>query len=215
MPKLKPDTQRARREHILNSAEKCFARSGFHATSMQDICREGGLSPGALYLYFSSKEALIEGICERDRNEFQKRFSQLAESSDFFSALATLAENYFVHDGRDRSLICMEIGLESTRNPRVGKIHQSVDNYVRLSFEKLFQRMISEGRILPEHDAATLAEILVLLGDGMFWRRGVDPKFQTKATLKSVIKVIRQLLNPIEHIAQNKNSHPLMESRRL
>ncbi|MFM7084493.1 MAG: TetR/AcrR family transcriptional regulator [Hyphomicrobium sp.] len=214
MPKLKPDTQRARKEHILDSAERCFARSGFHATSMHDICREGSISPGALYVYFPSKEALIEGICERDRNEFQKRFSNLAEAPDFFTALGILAESYFLHDPRDRSILCMEIGLESTRNPRVGKIHQSVDNYVRLSFESLFQTMIDEGRIFPQHDAATLARILVLLGDGMFWRKGVDPKFQTKATLKSVIEVIRQLLNPFQHSAQNKKIRPIMETRR-
>lgn len=214
MPKLKPDTQRARKEHILDSAERCFARSGFHATTMQDICREGALSPGALYVYFSSKEALIEGICERDRNEFQKRFSKLAESTDFFGALTSLAESYFLNDARDRSLLCMEIGLESTRNPRVGKIHQSVDNYIRFSFEKLFQTMIDEGRIFPEHDATTLASILVLLGDGMFWRRGVDPKFQTKTTLKSVIEVIRQLLNPMEHNRRNKSMRLTVETRR-
>ena len=63
MPKLKPDTQRARREHILDAAEHCFARAGFHRTTMQDICKEAGVSPGALYVYFDSKEALIAGIC--------------------------------------------------------------------------------------------------------------------------------------------------------
>lgn len=214
MPKLKPDTQRARREHILNSAERCFARSGFHATSMQHICREGAISPGALYLYFSSKEALIEGICERNRLEFQTRFTKLAEAPDFFEALAKLAESYFIHDARDRSLLCMEIGLESTRNARVGNIHQTVDNFVRISFEKLFQKMIDDGLIFPEHDSATLARIVVLLGDGLFWRRGVDPKFQTEPMLKSVIEVIRQLLNPIQYIQKNKRMRSLMETHK-
>lgn len=73
MPKLKPDTQRARREHILDAAGACFARQGFHRTTIQDICREAVLSPGALYIYFDSKEALIAGLCERDRNEFAQR----------------------------------------------------------------------------------------------------------------------------------------------
>ena len=78
MPKLKPDTQRARREHILDAAEHCFANSGFHRCTMQDICREAGVSPGALYVYFSSKEALIAGIAERDRADFAARFDALA-----------------------------------------------------------------------------------------------------------------------------------------
>lgn len=211
MPKLKPDTQRARKEHILDSAEKCFARRGFHATSMQDICREAKISPGALYLYFSSKDALIEGICERDRREFQKRFSELAHAPDFFSALWTLGESYFVKDARDRCVMCMEIGLESTRNTRIGKIHQSVDSYVCESFENLFQNMIDERQILPDHDAATLARIVVLLADGMFWRRGADPKFQSRATLENVIDVIRTLLNPKGRPSQNKAQRASLE----
>ena len=56
MPKLKPDTQRARREHILDAAEVCFARAGFHRTTMQDICKEALISPGALYVYFTSRK---------------------------------------------------------------------------------------------------------------------------------------------------------------
>ena len=78
MPKLKPDTQRARRQHILDAAERCFGRDGFHRTTMHDICREAGVSPGALYVYFDSKEALIAGIAERDRAEFAERFDSLA-----------------------------------------------------------------------------------------------------------------------------------------
>ena len=56
----------------------CFARSGFHRTTMQDICKEALISPGALYVYFSSKEDLIAGITERDRAEFAERFAELA-----------------------------------------------------------------------------------------------------------------------------------------
>ena len=77
MPKLKPDTQRARREHILDAAEQCFARAGFHATTMQDICKEAAVSPGALYVYFGSKEDLIAGLCERDRAELAERLDRL------------------------------------------------------------------------------------------------------------------------------------------
>ena len=67
MPRLKPETQAARRAHILDAAERCFARTGFHATTMNDICREAVVSAGALYIYFASKEELIAGLCERER----------------------------------------------------------------------------------------------------------------------------------------------------
>src|SRR5690606_27390679 len=61
MAKLSPETLRERSDHILDAAGRCFARAGFHRTTMQDICREAAVSPGALYIYFNSKEALIAG----------------------------------------------------------------------------------------------------------------------------------------------------------
>src|SRR5512139_2785064 len=124
MPKLKPDTQRARRENILDAAERRFARAGFHATSMQDICREARVSPGALYVYFASKEELIAGLAERNRLDFQARFAELAEATDFFKALEAIGKAYFVEDEAYRRLICIETGLESTRSVRVGEIYR-------------------------------------------------------------------------------------------
>ncbi|MCQ3943528.1 MAG: TetR family transcriptional regulator, partial [Alphaproteobacteria bacterium] len=38
-----------RRDEILNAARQCFARTGFHQTSMQEICAAAGMSPGNLY----------------------------------------------------------------------------------------------------------------------------------------------------------------------
>src|SRR5262247_2657327 len=108
MPKLKPEVQHQRREHILDAAERCFARAGFHRTTMQDICKEARVSPGALYVYFDSKEALIAGICERDRAEFAERLAGVAEAPDFLAALKELGEHYFVHEPAASQLMCIE-----------------------------------------------------------------------------------------------------------
>src|SRR6476646_4204190 len=53
-----------RRSEILSAAQTCFARAGFHQTSMQEICAEAGMSPGNLYRYFRSNEDIIAGIAE-------------------------------------------------------------------------------------------------------------------------------------------------------
>lgn len=206
MPKLKPDTQRARREHILDAAERCFSRAGFHATSMQDICREASVSPGALYVYFASKEALIAGISERDRQEFQMRFEQLASTPDFFEALKKISDSYFTEDPPYRRLMCVEIGLESTRNPQVGEIHRAVDDYVHSAFENLFQKMIDEGRIAPDLDAPALAGLFMVIGDGLFWRRAIDPNFDAEKTLPGAIALVRQLLKPVEANTDARNA---------
>ncbi len=50
MPRVTLEHTAARRIQILEAARVCFIRDGFHATSMQDIQRESGLSAGAIYL---------------------------------------------------------------------------------------------------------------------------------------------------------------------
>src|SRR3954467_3629050 len=62
MPKVTEEHVDARRRQILSGALRCFAREGFYRTTMQDIFREAGLSPGAVYSYFKGKDELIAAI---------------------------------------------------------------------------------------------------------------------------------------------------------
>jgi len=206
MPKLKPNVQRARREHILDAAEQCFGRAGFHRTTMHDICREAAVSPGALYVYFDSKEALIAGISERDRAKFADRFDQLASAPDFMKAHKALGEEYFLEEPAHSNRRCIEIGLESTRNPRVGEIFQRFDRYIADSFEKLFRKMQAEGRIAPALDIPTVTRAFIIVCDGMFWRRAVDRSFDPLAAMPAVLQLIRALLNPFPPSAGDNNS---------
>ena len=66
MPKVSQQHRDARREQILAAARRCFLRDGFHATSMQDLFAESGLSSGAVYSYFASKDDVIEAIAEEN-----------------------------------------------------------------------------------------------------------------------------------------------------
>lgn len=196
MPKLKPDTQRARREHILDAAERCFAKTGFHRTTMQDICAEASVSPGALYVYFSSKEDLIAGITERDRTKLAGEFAELAKAPDLMAALAGLGEHYTVEQPRYKTILCIEMGCEATRNPVVGEIYRSVDNFCLESFKQLFARARDEGKIAPEMDTDTLVQMISVIGDGLFWRRAVDPDFDAAKLMPAVIGLVSTLVNP-------------------
>ena len=197
MPKLKPATQAARRDHILDAAHACFARGGFHATTMQDICKEAAVSPGALYVYFDSKEALIAGLCERDRAELAQRLEKLAGARDFMKALEAIGETYFVDDPVAKQRFVVEMGVESTRNPRVAEIFLGVDKFCRQGFEDLFRRLAAEGRIAPKIDIATLSEVFHVIGDGLFWRRAIMPGYDVRTVLPAVIDIIGSLVNPV------------------
>lgn len=55
----KPDVSAERKQQIFQAAMTCFARKGYHLTTMDDIAAESGLSKGALYWYFESKKELF------------------------------------------------------------------------------------------------------------------------------------------------------------
>jgi AcrR family transcriptional regulator len=62
VPRVSEEYLEQRRREILAAAQRCFARKGFHETSLQDIFRESGLSAGAVYRYFKSKDDLVQAI---------------------------------------------------------------------------------------------------------------------------------------------------------
>ena len=62
MPKVKPEALAARRDEILQAAETCFARQGFHQTTIQDVIKESGLSAGCIYSHLAGKEELIQAV---------------------------------------------------------------------------------------------------------------------------------------------------------
>lgn len=205
MPKLKPETQQARRAAILDAAERCFARAGFHRSTMQDICKEAGISPGALYVYFASKEDLIAGIVERDRTKLASKLAELPDAPDLLSALAKLGEHYTVEEPQYKRVLCIEIGSEATRNPVVGDIFRSVDEFCRQNFAQVFAQARDAGKIAPNADPETLAQVVSLLGDGLFWRRAVDPNFDAQKILPILVGLVSTLLNPVEAPAAAKS----------
>lgn len=69
MPKVTQQYMDARREQILDAARRCFLRDGFHSASMQDLFTEAGLSAGAVYRHFTSKDEMILAIAEENMRE--------------------------------------------------------------------------------------------------------------------------------------------------
>lgn len=197
MPKLKPATQALRRDHILDTAERLFAKSGFHRTTMHDICRDAAISPGALYAHFDSKEALIEGLCERDRAQFSERFRALSETPDLLAALRNLGTQYFVDEPAHKPLFAAEMAVESTRNPRIAEIYRSVDQFCLESFERLFAGLIAAGRIAPGLEAASVARLFHIVSEGLFWRRAVRPDFDFNEIREALLTLIERLLVPV------------------
>src|SRR5918998_5172346 len=65
MPKVTDAHRAARRDEILDAAQRVFARKGYRGSSITAIIDESGLSAGAIYSYFESKHELFHAVVER------------------------------------------------------------------------------------------------------------------------------------------------------
>src|SRR3712207_5932154 len=82
-----------RRTQILRTAAEQFARHGFHATSVEDICRAAGLSPGGLYRHFGSKREIVVALVAADAEETAVRLeSAVAGAGDPRQAVEAIVE---------------------------------------------------------------------------------------------------------------------------
>jgi AcrR family transcriptional regulator len=96
MPKVTEAYLDTRRQQIIEAAYRCFARKGFHQTTMREILSEAGLSAGAIYHYFKSKEEIIEASFVYDYQRGLEVFEAAAEDPDPAVAIDHLLD-FFYH----------------------------------------------------------------------------------------------------------------------
>jgi AcrR family transcriptional regulator len=84
---------RARRQAIIDTSAPLFARNGYHATGITELCEANDLGKGALYHYIGSKEELLAAIHDRVMDEVMIGADRVAEAGGTPSAqLAMLGE---------------------------------------------------------------------------------------------------------------------------
>ena len=184
------DAASDRRTRILDAAERCFVRAGFHRTTMQDVAAEAGMSPGNLYRYFSAKDLMVAGLAERDRAEMGRDFAKLAEAKDFIADVKALARKHFAEEPREKSILCLQIWAEATRDAVFAAIAGDFERDVVGQLAALFGKAQGEGAIVPEVDPQALAVMVATLANGLFVRRAILPGFNAEREVGNVIAVI-------------------------
>jgi AcrR family transcriptional regulator len=185
--------QSDRRAEILSAAQRCFVRSGFHGASMQEICAEAGMSPGNLYRYFASKEALVAGIAERDRAEVAQQFARVDLAHGFFAVLEGLAHNHFAEKPAEQVLLCTEVMAEARRNTEIARIFAGFDADVKKWLVDLLRSGSERGDIAGV-DFDAVVTMLMIIADGVWWRRALDPDFEPASVMPIFMDIARHML---------------------
>ena len=183
-----------RRTRILDAAERCFVRTGFHRATMQDVAAEAGMSAGNLYRYFKSKDVIVEGLCERDRRELAADFASFDGTADFLGTFFALARKHFEDDSRDKAVLCLQIWAEATRSDVVGRLAAEFERDVTVRLAILLNSAQSSGQIPSTTDPRVLARLICTLADGLFVRRAIVPDFDAAREVAPVLDLIGALI---------------------
>jgi TetR/AcrR family transcriptional repressor of uid operon len=179
MPRVSDDYMTRRREEILAAAKGCFAREGFHATSMRDIYRECGLSPGAVYNHFASKEGIVRALGEQRLREAQARREALELVEDPIEALRLLAAGTREELGREEDLLLeLQLAGEALRDESVAEFSRRTFDATLETVVGLIGRAQETGHVDSSVDADALGRVLIGLFQGLVLQTaiGVPPE---------------------------------------
>ncbi|MGE0056940.1 MAG: TetR/AcrR family transcriptional regulator [Dehalococcoidia bacterium] len=176
MPKVLPEYLELRRQQILDAAAACFTRAGFHQTTMQDICAESDLSPGAVYRYFPSKEAIIQAMCLRGHEQDVETIREVVDNSTTGEAFETLVHLFF-ETSEDREMCALSIELlgESRRDPVVLESVKSGLSSIHAALAELVRRAQARGEMSPDLDPEAMGRVMLGLYQGLVWQKVLEP----------------------------------------
>jgi AcrR family transcriptional regulator len=194
MPRVSDEYMTRRREEILEAAKACFAREGFHATSMRDIYRECGLSAGAVYNHFASKEEIVRALSEARLREAQARREALELIEDPIEAMRLLAAGSREELVREQDLLMdLQLAGEALRDESIAEVSRHTFDATLQTVVGLLGRAQRTGHLDASLDVDALARLLI----GVFQGLVVQTAIGAPPERERHVHALRTLLAPV------------------
>ncbi len=176
---------------------ECFSREGFHRTTMKHIVDESGLSPGAIYKYFSSKDQIIDEIAVERHAQEHALLLSVIEEDDKAQSLQELSSVFFANfaggEYKKARRVGVEVWAEALRNPEILKtVRRGVDEP-----RKLLARIVTQCQQrdeIPSHiDPDDFARVIIAIFHGFILQQAWDSrvgKHQFLAIIDSLLDAL-------------------------
>jgi AcrR family transcriptional regulator len=193
-----PDTEKwtpeRRRRHVLDAAEQCFCKYGFHSASMSQIAQAANMSVGHIYRYLPNKEALIGAIVQRDAAAALTDIEALEKDPrPIRQALQDYARRTIDRMTKpERATLILEMMAEASRNPSVARV-------IRDAFAEVQTRMVTlllhvRPKSCTEQEMRQRIQVLDLLFAGVCMKMVKTPDFDRGPLAELVTECIGKML---------------------
>lgn len=188
VPKISPEHEQQRRAQILEAAMVCFARQGYRATSMDDVVRESGLSVGAIYSYFPSKEDLFLAISDERSEQTLEYLNDVFHQPGPMGDKCREAVDYFFRLLSDELLtlarVSVEFLSEAGKSDRVKERQQRRLETLRQFYRWLLTEGQREGEVRDDVDVDAAAELMLALNQGILLLSAAGLRHESLEALK-------------------------------
>jgi AcrR family transcriptional regulator len=200
MRTLDPVKHDEKRQEILAAATRCIARDGFRGASTADICAEAGISPGHLYHYFASKEAILTELAAAGMEKIAARFAEMMQGDDAIGALIAQIGRHKdkKRDPQHRAMnrMLLEMMVEAGRNPAIAKIMRKNSAMVLALIQDFLESGQLRGQIDPGLDSAVAAGMILSVMDGMRTLVIRNPDADISGSLDMMQVLMARFLSP-------------------
>ena len=177
---------------ILEAAVACFAKRGFHQTSMHDISAEAGISVGLIYRYFHNKEAVIAAMADRHKKQIHEILERARQAPNLRESLETL---FTAHCGETEphvtAAFVVDLFAEASRNSRVAELVSGVCETSMSGVTDLIARS-PEGKA-SDLSPREMAELIFAVNDGMLLRGVLRVGQMPSQSREHQLEVVRNL----------------------
>lgn len=160
-----------RREQLLAAAHRLFADRGYRETSIDDIARKAGLTKGAVYFHFRSKEEVLEALMKRvwarAHDILEGHLPRQAQPQDFLRILLLKCPWVQMREFRGT----MDIWVQALRFP---KIRRQM-NTVHRNLGEMFRQRLEPGHGFSRRELDQLGIMVFAMADGLAAHRVLMP----------------------------------------
>jgi AcrR family transcriptional regulator len=196
MRKIDREKHEQKRREILEAAGRCFVRDGFRGASISAICGEAGISPGHLYHYFASKEAIIGAMTETGLAYAASRFGHMMENSNVVAALVDEIDRAKVGRENGNRILVLDMLAEAGRNPVVADVLLEHSKALRRLLGDFLREGQERGQIDSALDVDVAAALLISVMDGMKGLTMRDPGLDMAKATSLLQTLVSRFLTP-------------------
>jgi TetR/AcrR family transcriptional regulator, repressor for uid operon len=168
MPQPQTDSALDRRSQILNAALSCFAKRGFHQTSMHDISADAGISVGLIYRYFENKEAVISAMADHHKKEISEVLHRAKQAPTLLESLEILFTAHCCEEEtRVVSAFVVDLYAEASRNPQVADLVRDVLETAMAGVTELISKAPEAQNATRGLSPVEMAELIFAVARGM------------------------------------------------